>query len=117
MLVAFALIGVAASAQPSPPLYDPVTLNIGLSCQWQKHCIDEHRRAMRRSLKYVAKYHPPIWRIHQCNRNASRKWERVDWIGFNNCVRNTSLIYQPPLTLGFSRAAKRHRHTTWHHSR
>ena len=45
----------------------------------------------RGALKHVAKYPPASWRIQLCNRNASRGGTRVDWIGFNNCVRNASL--------------------------
>ena len=54
-------------------------------------CISQQRKAMDRALKYVRKAQPAAWRIHQCNRNASRKRYRVDWIGFDNCIRNTSL--------------------------
>src|SRR5437764_4762561 len=114
MLAALALLGETASAQSRPPLYDPVILNIGIICQWQKHCMDGQQRGMRHSLKYVAKYHPPIWRIQQCNRNASRSRERLDWIGFNNCVRNAALIYEPLPAFRSPRAAKRHRHTRRH---
>ena len=77
-------------------LADPVSLNIGLGCQWELSCINRHKRAMNNALKYVAKYQPPQWRIEQCNRNAQRGRERVDWIGFNQCVRNADLRYIPP---------------------
>ena len=80
----------AASARSPAPLYDPVSLNIGLNCQWQQSCIADQKKAMKRALKFVKKKQPPSWRIHLCNRNASRK-SRVDWIGFDNCVRNASL--------------------------
>jgi len=77
-------------------LADPVALNIGLICQWDEDCIYDHKVAMRKALKYVAKYKPPQWRVEQCNRNASRGKSRVDWIGFNQCVRNETLLYSPP---------------------
>jgi hypothetical protein len=109
-LVALALLGKAGATQAIPPLYDPVILNIGLNCQWQLHCMSDQRRAMRHALKYVSKYHPPFWRIHQCNRNASRSRWRVDWSGFNNCMRNAALIYQAP-----RRAVKRHGHAGRRH--
>ena len=72
------------------PLHDPVSLNIGLNCQWQPRCMDQQRSAMKRALTYVRKAQPAAWRIHQCNRNAARKRNRVDWVGFDNCIRNTS---------------------------
>jgi hypothetical protein len=77
-------------------LADPASLNIGLICQWEEDCIYEHKTAMRKALKYVSKYKPAQWRIEQCNRNASRGSARVDWIGFNQCIRNASLRYVPP---------------------
>ena len=89
------LIGAAAApAQAGPSggiLKDPVMLNIGHVCQWQWECMERQRSAMTKSLKYVAKYRPPQWRIQLCNRNARRTKARVDWIGFNQCVRNESL--------------------------
>ncbi len=81
----------AASARSPAPLYDPVSLNIGLSCQWQQQCIEDQTKAMKRALKYVKNKRPPSWRIQTCNRNASRKRFRVDWVGFNNCIRNASV--------------------------
>ena len=85
----------AASARPPAPLYDPVTLNIGLACQWQQRCIADQTKAMRRALKYVKNKQPPHWRIQTCNRNASRKRFRVDWVGFDNCIRNASVPILP----------------------
>jgi len=92
LIVTCATSGAAAASRP--PLHDPVLLNIGLSCQWQQKCIKAQEKAMKRALGYVKKTAPPTWRIHLCNRNASRKSGRVDWIGFNNCIRNASLA--PP---------------------
>lgn len=96
MLLSAAIARALAAASPHAPLYDPVELNIGISCRWDRRCIDQQQRAMRKSLAYVSKYKPPVWRIQQCNRNASRGSPRVDWSGFNNCVRNASLVYRPP---------------------
>jgi hypothetical protein len=79
-------------------LADPVALNIGLICQWNEECMADHKIAMQKALKFVVKYRPPQWRIEQCNRNASRGGKaRVDWIGFNQCVRNEDLRYNPPV--------------------
>jgi hypothetical protein len=83
-------------ARSSAPLYDPVALNIGLGCQWERRCMSDQQRAMKQALKYVRKDQPPAWRIHLCNRNASRNRFRVDWIGFNHCVRNAALRPLPP---------------------
>jgi hypothetical protein len=81
-----------ASAKPRPaPLYDPVGLNIGLLCKWQWQCMQAQNKAMARALKYVRKKNPPAWRIQACNRNASRKRQRVDWVGYDHCIRNTDL--------------------------
>jgi len=74
-----------------PILHDSVTLNIGVNCQWQSTCMARQRSAMKSALAYVANRHPPQWRIHACNRNANRGGNRVDWIGFNHCIRNTNL--------------------------
>ena len=91
MLVAFLVV---APARAAAPLYEPVSLNIGLACQWQQRCINQQERAMKQALKYVRKYKPPSWRIHMCNRNAARNRGRVDWIGFDHCIRNAAL--RPP---------------------
>jgi hypothetical protein len=34
---------------------------------------------------------PPNWKVQLCNRNASRGRDRVDWIGFERCIRNPKL--------------------------
>ena len=81
--------GVAADARP--PIYNPVTLNIGLNCRWQQRCMEQQEAAMKRALDYVRKARPTSWRIHQCNRNAARSRYRVDWVGFDNCIRNATL--------------------------
>lgn len=85
----------AASARSPAPLYDPVSLNIGLGCQWQHSCIVKQTKAMNKALKFVRNKRPPSWRIQTCNRNASRKSFRVDWVGFNNCIRNADVRPAP----------------------
>jgi hypothetical protein len=77
------------------PLHDPVFLNIGLVCQWEVRCMDNQSEAMQRALKYVRKKDPPSWRVELCNRNAARKRHRVDWIGFDHCIRNSALRSPP----------------------
>ena len=97
MLVAALLaLPAMAAAWSAAPLYDPVSLNIGLACQWQERCIGKQQKAMKRALKFVKKYRPPTWRIQLCNRNAARKRGRVDWVGFDHCVRNAALRPPPP---------------------
>jgi hypothetical protein len=90
------LWAAASQAQGRAPLYDPISLNIGLSCQWQRRCIVEQQRAMKRALKFVRKEQPPVWRVELCNHNAARQRFRVDWIGFHNCIRNAVLRPLPP---------------------
>jgi len=54
----------------------------------------QQRTAMRLAMNYLATAHPPGWRLQVCNTNASRGVLRVDWVGFNNCIRNPAL--RPP---------------------
>ncbi|MCL6729969.1 hypothetical protein [Sphingomonas hankyongi] len=56
----------------------------------------QQQKAMNKALKYVRKHDLPAWRIHMCNRNAARTRYRVDWVGFENCIRNTALRDPPP---------------------
>jgi hypothetical protein len=70
------------------PLHDPVSLNIGFNCRWEARCMKLQRNAMKRALEYVAKRRPTPAKIHRCNRSAARAGARVDWIGFNHCIRN-----------------------------
>ena len=87
----------ASEARPVsiPPLYDPVFLNIGFVCRWESRCMNRQDDARKRSLKFVRKYNPPAWRVELCNRNAGRHRERVDWIGFEHCIRNEALRPAP----------------------
>lgn len=94
-LALLALMGAEPQAPAMAPLYDPVVLNIGINCQWQKGCEQRQRSAMMHAAQFIAATHPPLWRIHLCNRNARRGAARVDWVGFNGCIRNSSLA--PPL--------------------
>jgi hypothetical protein len=91
---AFAAIPWGANAGRTAVLHDPVALNIGVNCQWQTRCMSQQRSAMKSALRFVAKARPPQWRIQLCNRNANRGGNRVDWIGFDHCIRNGAL--QPP---------------------
>jgi hypothetical protein len=91
MAALLAAIGFSASSARTSVLHDPVALNIGINCQWQSRCIAQQRSAMKRALGFVAKARPPQWRIQLCNRNASRGGNRVDWLGFDHCIRNSRL--------------------------
>jgi len=46
---------------------------------------------MKRALSYVATHRPPRRQIQLCNRNARRGGNRVDWIGYEHCIRNPRL--------------------------
>jgi hypothetical protein len=81
----------AGSTSRRPILYDPVALNIGVACQWQGACMTKQRAAMVSALDYVARKKPPQSLVHLCNRNASRGGGRVDWIGYDHCIRNPKL--------------------------
>lgn len=96
-VMAFALAGLLPAAPALaklPPLRDPVFLNIGFVCKWQTACIERQQKAMKRALSFVKTRKPPSWKIQQCNRNASRFWgrERVDWVGFERCIRNPKIV-------------------------
>ena len=81
----------SATAERRAVVHDPVVLNIGITCQWQPRCIAQQRRAMSKALGFVARSGPPHWRVQLCNRNASRGGNRVDWTGFDHCIRNADL--------------------------
>jgi hypothetical protein len=88
---ALTMLPSSAGMARRPMLYDPVALNIGVNCQWQARCMERQRTAMKRALAYVANRKPAQWRMQLCNRNASRGGGRVDWVGFDHCIRNASL--------------------------
>ena len=90
-LVALALLACTGTAHAVAPIHDPVALNIGINCQWRQSCERRQFRAMKDAGQYIAAAHPPLWRIHLCNRNAARSPSRVDWVGFDNCIRNPRL--------------------------
>ena len=90
-LAALALVAVTPAAHALAPLYDPVVLNIGVNCQWQQSCERRQRKALKSARSFIARSNPPLWKIHLCNRNASRGTARIDWVGFNACIRNTQL--------------------------
>ena len=90
-IVGYCALALASAAEARPPLGDPVALNIGINCQWQQSCMKAQAKAMKRALKLVDKSQPPAWRVQMCNRNAGRQRARVDWVGFDNCMRNTAL--------------------------
>ena len=85
------MVAVSPRASARSLLHDPVALNIGVNCQWQSHCMALQRAAMTRGLNYVSAIHPAQWRVQLCNRNAARGGYRVDWIGFDHCIRNLTL--------------------------
>jgi hypothetical protein len=102
--MAVAMLATSASAERRPMLYDPVALNIGVNCQWQSQCMAKQRAAMKRALHFVDNHRPPHRRVEMCNRNAARGGYRVDWIGFDNCIRNASLRVTRPRKRERSRA-------------
>jgi hypothetical protein len=85
------LIAAASPARALAPLYDPVALNIGINCRWEQRCQLKQRGAMNDSRKFMAAERPAVWRIQLCNKNARRATARIDWVGFNNCIRNPYL--------------------------
>lgn len=90
MLALVALV-VSAAASAQVRRAHPVIQNIGTLCKWQKACIAKQQHSMQRALSYVAVNRPASWRVHLCNRNASRARNKVDWVGFDACIRNKKL--------------------------
>ncbi len=91
LLLALLWPSTGLEARSRPPLYNPALLNIGFVCRWNAKCMHRQERAMKRALRYVKSHDPPAWKIQLCNRNASRRSTRVDWIGYDNCIRNRAL--------------------------
>ncbi len=85
------MIAAAPGAVARPVLHDPVTLNIGVNCQWQARCMALQRQSMKSALYYVASARPASAHIQACNRNAGRGGARVDWTGFDHCIRNAAV--------------------------
>jgi hypothetical protein len=94
-LATLSLFFVAADARATAPIYDPMTLNIGINCHWQQSCQRKQANAMNDARKFIDVYQIPLWRIHLCNKNARRGPARLDWIGFNACIRNPQLAPTP----------------------
>ena len=90
-MVALAFFASHADGHMVAPLYDPVALNVGVNCRWDRTCERRQFQAMARARRYVATAHPPLWRVHLCNRNAARGTANVDWIGFDDCIHNGHL--------------------------
>lgn len=88
---AMSLMSIGSQAAANPPLYDPIILNIGINCQWQQSCQRRQVKAMKEARRHIAKVRPPVSQVQLCNRNARRGPARVDWVGFNNCIRNRKL--------------------------
>lgn len=90
-LALIALLALPVESRAAAPLYDPVVLNVGVNCRWQQSCQRRQMKAMAKARRFIAQTHPPLWRIHLCNRNAGRGTANVDWAGFNACIRNNQL--------------------------
>lgn len=90
-MAAIALIAWAGDGHAVAPLYDPVILNVGINCQWQRSCERRQLKAMSSAHAFIARSHPPLWRIQLCNKNARRSIARIDWVGFDDCLRNARL--------------------------
>ena len=95
-VAAIALIAWAGEGHAVAPLHDPVILNVGINCQWQRSCERRQLKAMSSAHAFIARSHPPLWRIQLCNRNARRSISRVDWVGFDDCLRNPRLARPAP---------------------
>jgi hypothetical protein len=87
-VAAIALVAWRAEGHAVAPLDDPVMLNVGINCQWQRSCERRQLKAMASAHAFIARSRPPLWRIQLCNRNARRSIARIDWVGFDDCLRN-----------------------------
>jgi hypothetical protein len=98
--LAIATLVLTLNVQSGNPalLMRPTSLNIGHVCRWEARCMRKQEQAMANALRHVRKYQQPHWKIARCNRNASRGRSRVDWIGFNNCIRNPAMQPLPRRT-------------------
>ena len=86
-------------ADTRPPLGDPVSLNIGINCQWQQACMKTQSKAMKRALNYVRKTQPPPWRVQLCNRNAGRQRVRVHQRRAGTASGDCRVACYPTLTI------------------
>ena len=69
----------------------PVLRNIAATCRWQRACIARQEIAMRQALAFVGQRQTSVRKVELCNRNAARRNRGVDWVGFNNCIRNPKI--------------------------
>jgi len=111
LTVAFGPASAVARSNSPPPLYDAVFLNTGFVCRWDVRCMDRQQDAMKHALKYVRKKNPPTWRVELCNRNAGKHRDRVDWVGFDHCIRNETLRPPPPPPPPVRKTRPQPRHT------
>ena len=95
MLPFASLLLLGAVSASRAPVRDRLALNIGINCRWEPQCIRTQQFGRRDAVQYIRRYNPPRWRIAQCRRNARRYGNRLDWTGFNNCVRNAAIRYRP----------------------
>ena len=88
------MLGWAAAgavAAPGVAAIHPVVRNINLLCKSQSSCTQRQWRAMQSAFAFMREKRIPVWKIEQCNRNAAKQRSRIDWIGFNNCIRNSKV--------------------------
>ena len=89
-----AMLGWSAAGAAVPTrvgVIHPVVRNINLLCKSQSSCTQRQWRAMQNAFAFMREKRPPVWKIEQCNRNAAKQRSRIDWIGFNNCIRNPKI--------------------------
>lgn len=91
LTAAFGSLFITAEGSAQVRKAHPVIQNIGSICRWQKPCMARQRYSMQSALAFVVASRPATWRVHLCNRNASRARNMVDWIGFDSCIRNKKL--------------------------
>lgn len=90
-VLALSMLVLSAAGLAQNRRAHPVIQNIGTLCRWQKSCMAQQQLSMQRALGFVAVSRPASWRVHLCNRNASRARNRIDWTGFDACIRNKKL--------------------------
>jgi hypothetical protein len=106
LAAALAIFPTSTRAERRPILHDSIALNIGVNCQWQSRCMSLQRSAMKRALAFMRSNRPPQWQLELCNRNAGRGGYRIDWVGFDHCIRNAAL--KPPVRAVKPRVRSKH---------
>lgn len=91
LTAAFGSLFVGPDARALARKAHPVVQNIGSLCRWQKQCMAIQHRSMQSALSFVSSTRLPMWRVHLCNRNAARASNKIDWVGFDACIRNKKL--------------------------